>query len=245
MVISEAGNLCLLKVDVPPEASPGSSTSEVWALVSQLVFLSCLYSSPLFSEIPLRTFFTFAVHNIHRPHAALSVHCILLSLFFHFLYFSSSFLSSQSPSSLSAMLASAFLWSVAPGLDSNPARGQSVQLKGLSDFMQGVYMGENLFIWEKSLFWYLQNSLNCWWTGLCGFAAGNLIRAKAKSPPWLSSVTVCHVMWWDVDGLFYRYCITHIKQQPQVTKDIIGSDRLMLSLSLRPNSKPVSSECVV
>ncbi len=165
---------------------------------------------------------------------------------FVFSVFSSSFQSSWSPSSLSAMLASAFLWSLAPGPDSNPAGGQSAQLKGLSESMQGVYMGENNFIWETSLFWSLQNSLNCWWTGLCGFAAGNLIRAKAKSPPWLSSsVTVGHVMWWDVDGLFSRYCITHIKQQPQVTEDRIGSDRLMLSLSLRPNSKPVSSECVV
>ncbi len=186
---------------------PVSGIQHLWGL--SISFLSCLYCSPLFSEIPLHPSFTFVVHNIHRPHVELSVHCILLSLFFHFLYFSSSFQSSQSPSSLSAMLASAFLWSVAPGPDSNPARGQSVQLKGLSESMQGVYMGGKVFIWEKSLFWYLQNSLNCWWTGLCGFAAGNLIRAKAKSPPWLSSVTVSHVMWWDVDGLFSRYCITH------------------------------------
>lgn len=77
--------------------------------------------------------FTFAVHNIHMPHAELSVHGILLSLFFHCLYFSSSFQSSQSPSSLSAMLAAAFLWSVAPGPDSNPTRGQSVQIERLSE----------------------------------------------------------------------------------------------------------------
>ncbi len=212
-------------MDIPPEASPGSSISIPDCFPLMPLFLSIVQWNP-----PPSFSFTFAVHKIHRPHAELSVHCILMSLFFRFLCF--------------FFIIPVFLVPIFSICDASvsipvvlgPGAGQSAQLKGLSESMQGVYMGENDFIWETSLFWYLQNSLNCWWTGLCGFAAGNLIRAKAKSPPWLSSsVTVSHVMWWDDDGLFSRYFITHIRQQPQVTEDRIGSDRLMLSLSLRPN----------
>lgn len=182
-------NLCLLKVDVPPEASPWSSTSEVWALVSQLVLLSCLYSSPLFSEIPLHPSLSHLRFIISTGLMQSSVFTAFLchySFVFNFFFIIPVF-----PVPIFSICDASVSIPVAPGPDSNPARGQSAQLKGLSESIQGVYMGENDFIWETSLFWYLQNSLNCWWTGLCGFAAGNLIRAKAKSPPWQLWVMWC------------------------------------------------------
>lgn len=135
-----SGNLCLLSGH---PTSPISSIQHLvsvdcWGLSISISLFSVI--SWFVSIVPLNpppsfsfTLLTFAVRNIHMPHAELSVHYILLSLFFHFLYFSSSFQSSQSPSSLSPMLVSAFLWYVAPGPDSSPVRGLSRRLMRRSD----------------------------------------------------------------------------------------------------------------